>query len=132
MARSGDAIARAARLCIGVPFRPQGRDPRRALDCVGLAGFAFGRDDLPQGYALRGGDLSRIRTELARRNLVPIEPDKAAEGDLLLIESAPRQLHFAVRTRSGFVHADARLRRVIETPGEPAWPVIGAWREGSD
>jgi murein DD-endopeptidase / murein LD-carboxypeptidase len=132
MARSGEEIARAARMCIGVPFRPQGRDPQRALDCVGVAGFAFGREDLPRGYALRGGLVSRIGAELAARGLRPIEGDQAAEGDLLLIESGPRQLHFAVKTGRGFVHADARLRRVVETPGQPPWPVIGVWREGGE
>ena len=31
-------------------------------------------------------------------------------------------------SRGGFVHADAQLRRVVERPGEPPWPVIGIWR----
>jgi hypothetical protein len=130
MSRSGEEIARAARACIGVPFRPQGRDPLRALDCVGLAGVAFGRRDLPSGYALRGGDVERIAAALAAMGLRRI--GAAGAGDLLLIATGPRQFHFAVKTQSGFVHADARLRRVVETPGEPRWPVIGVWREGSD
>lgn len=131
MARSGREVARAARGCIGVPFRPQGRDPLHALDCVGLAGIAFGRDPLPQGYALRGGDAGRIGAVLAAMGLRRIAASDAAEGDLLLIEAGPRQLHFAVKTEGGFVHADAGLRRVVETPGRPQWPVIGVWREGA-
>jgi lipoprotein Spr len=132
MRRSGEETARAARACIGVPFRPQGRDPSRALDCVGLAGVAFGREDLPSGYALRGGDAEKIAAELRAIGLRQIGSDEAAEGDLMLVESGPRQFHFLVMTRGGFVHADAGLRRVVETPGRPRWPVIGIWRQGSD
>ena len=132
MSRSGEERARAARACIGVPFRPQGRDPLRALDCVGLAGVAFGRTDLPNGYALRGGDAERITAGLGAMGLRRMAADEAIEGDLMLVESGARQFHFLIKTRGGFVHADAGLRRVVETPGRPRWPVIGIWREGSD
>jgi hypothetical protein len=130
MARSGEEIARVACGCVGTRFRPHGRDLVQGLDCVGLAGVAFGRSGLPEGYALRGGDVERIGVVLAAQGLRPV--DQSEEGDLLLIEAAPRQYHFAVKTRGGFVHADARLRRVVETPGEPRWPVIGIWREAGD
>ena len=33
----------------------------------------------------------------------------------MLLAAASDQLHLAVRTAKGFVHADARLRRVVET-----------------
>lgn len=39
------------------------------------------------------------------------------------------QLHLAVRTKQGFVHAHAGIRRVVETPGEPQWPLLGAYRK---
>jgi hypothetical protein len=39
-----------------------------------------------------------------------------------------RQLHLGVRTADGFVHAHAGLRRVVETPGMPEWPLVGAYR----
>ncbi|WP_426290267.1 hypothetical protein [Sphingomonas sp. TWP1-3-1] len=42
----------------------------------------------------------------------------------------PGQLHFAVRTRRGLVHADATLRRVVERPGPVEAPVLGCWRIG--
>jgi hypothetical protein len=41
---------------------------------------------------------------------------------------AADQMHLGVLTANGFVHADARLRKVVETPGEPGWPVIGIYR----
>ena len=33
------------------------------------------------------------------------------------------------RTDRGFVHAHAGIGRVVETPGEPEWPVIGTYRK---
>ena len=122
------AAARAARGCVGTRFRPQGRDPRAALDCVGRAGVALGVEGLPTGYALRGGDPATAAAVIAAAGLRPVAADAAAEGDLLLLATGPAQLHFAVLTDTGFVHADARLRRVVETPGRPDWPVLGAWR----
>jgi lipoprotein Spr len=122
------AIVDAARGCIGARFRPQGRDPAHGLDCVGLAGIAFGRGDLPRNYALWGGDARRIAALVESFGLRRV--DDAASGDLVMLRTGPKQFHLAVMTGSGFVHADARLRRVVETPGRPPWPVIGIWREG--
>lgn len=127
--RNGAEIARVARGCIGVRFRPQGRDPGHGLDCAGLAGLAFGRAGLPRDYALRGGDGGAIAAAVAAFGLRSIDADEAGEGDLLLLETGVRQFHLAVLTHGGFVHADARLRRVVETPGWPHWPVLAAWRE---
>ena len=122
------AIVAAARACIGARFRPQGRDPEYGLDCVGLAGAAFGRHDLPKDYVLRGGDATRIAAFVEEFGLRPV--DEGEPGDLLMLRTGPAQFHLAVKTAGGFVHADARLRRVVETPGPPPWPVIGIWREG--
>lgn len=46
----------------------------------------------------------------------------------MLIEVSARQLHLAIRTETGFVHADAR-RGVVETPGEPEWAVVATFRK---
>jgi murein DD-endopeptidase / murein LD-carboxypeptidase len=127
---SGADVAAAARACLGAPFRRQGRDPASGLDCVGLAGIAFAVRDLPADYALRGGDPARAAALIDRAGLVRIDPPGAAAGDLLLCAAGPEQLHLAVLTAAGFVHADARLRRVVEVPGPPGWPVLGAWRAG--
>jgi cell wall-associated NlpC family hydrolase len=129
MIRNGADIAKAARLCVGVRFRPQGRDPSHGLDCVGLAGVAFARSALPQDYALRGGDDVAITAKISAVGLGRIGVDDAREGDLLLLETGARQFHLAVLTDRGFVHADAGLRRVVETPGRPRWPVLAAWRD---
>jgi hypothetical protein len=52
----------------------------------------------------------------------------AETGDVMMLEVASDQVHLAVRTDAGFVHAHAGIGRVVETPGMPEWPVIGAYR----
>ena len=120
--------ARALALA-GVPFRPQGRDPRSGLDCVGLclAAYRIPAERVRRDYPLRGDFRGEVMASLAgwfRR----IGKGRARAGDLLLLAVAANQLHLAVRTAEGFVHADARLRRVVHTPGDPDWPLIGVYR----
>ncbi|WP_156679423.1 NlpC/P60 family protein [Sphingomonas profundi] len=133
----GEAIARAAQACVGAPFRPQGRNPATGLDCVGLVAVAC-RDHLsgtavPRAYAQRGGGRETIVAAIAAAGFAPIDAAGARTGDLLLLTTGPGQWHLAVLTADGFVHADARLRRVTEVPGAPPWPIAGAWRiDGED
>jgi hypothetical protein len=81
---------------------------------------------VPSGYRLRGGDLRRIAAIIERFGLVAVADGRA--GDVALARSGPGQWHLLVLTGGGFVHADAMLRRVVERPGAPPWPVIGCWR----
>ena len=113
---------------VGTPFRAQGRGPA-GLDCVGLVLAAC---DLPQGlarddYQLRGDHRGEIMGALGAR-FRRVNPARRRVGDLLLMAVAEDQLHLGVLTPRGFVHADARLRRVVETPGLPRWPVIAIYR----
>lgn len=80
---------------------------------------------IPSGYALRSGDAARVRGLIAAAGLVEVRERGA--GDLLLLRTGPGQLHFAIDSLTGIVHADAMLRRVVERPGT-SWPVIGRWR----
>ena len=121
--------ARRARALVGTRFRPQGRDPAQGLDCIGLCLLAyhlptdFGRND----YRLRGdhrGEIERAILARFRR----LRHAQGRPGDLLLMVPAADQLHLGVLTSRGFVHADSRLRRVVETPGEPSWTVAGIYR----
>lgn len=121
--------AEAARAAIGARFRLHGRDPASGLDCVGLAALAFGAD-VPGGYGMRSGDVTRVRATIAGLGL--IEASEARAGDLLLLAAGPGQLHLAIDSGSGIIHADAMLRRVVERPGAPPWPVIGRWRKQED
>lgn len=123
----GEAAAAAARETVGARFRLHGRSVADGLDCVGLAGLALGVR-VPTGYALRTGDATHVARLIAKAGLV--EANRDAPGDLLVMRSGPGQLHLGIATDGGFVHADASLRRVVERPGAPPWPVVGRWRIG--
>jgi cell wall-associated NlpC family hydrolase len=126
---AGERAVAAARAAVGVRFRLHGRDPATGLDCVGLAALALRVDAVPSGYALRRGDLAHIGRAIEVAGLVPVA--EARPGDLLLLRAGPGQLHFAIQTEDGMIHADARLRRVVERREIP-WPVLGRWRGGGD
>ena len=121
----------AARSALGVRFRVHGRGAE-GLDCVGLAALALRAEGfegaVPSGYALRRGDAG-VRALIEAAGLVAAE--EARPGDLLLLAAGPGQLHLAIDTGDGIIHADAMLRRVVERPGM-RWPVIGRWRVKGD
>ncbi len=123
-------IVAAARAVVGARFRPQGRNPASGLDCVGVVAIAYGTrlsGPIPASYALRGGSEAGIRSLVAQTGLHAIAVQAAAAGDLLLFETGPMQWHLAVSTGTGFIHADATLRRVTEVPGFFPWPISAAW-----
>ena len=117
-----------AQALVGTVFRAQGRDAA-GLDCVGLVIAACGlppetvRDD----YRLRGDHRREMIGALGGR-FRKVNFARRRVGDLLLMAVADDQLHLGVLTAAGFVHADARLRRVVETPGMPRWPLIAIYR----
>ena len=127
---SGEHVAAAARALVGARFRLHGRDPATGLDCVGLVAAALTaagwRGRVPTGYALRGGDDDRVAA-LLDAGLARVDGPMGS-GDIVLTRPGAAQLHLLVLTGRGFVHADASLRRVVERPGTPPWPVAGAWR----
>ena len=120
------AVAEAALRAVGTRFRLHGRGAE-GLDCVGLVALALRAGGysgaVPSGYSLRGGDWGLLDRLLVR--VVEAEP-----GDVLVMAVGPGQIHLGIRTVGGFVHADAGLRRVVERPGMPPWPLIGVWRVG--
>ncbi|MGI4732482.1 MAG: hypothetical protein ACRYFW_12140 [Janthinobacterium lividum] len=122
---TGAGTVERARSVLGVRFRPQGRDPAYGLDCVGLVAWAAGIDPVPDGYAMRGGDARDIGAVLDRFGR---RSASAAAGDVLLLAAGAGQFHLAIATGDGIIHADAALRRVVERPGPPPWPVLGIWR----
>jgi hypothetical protein len=121
--------AERARALVGTRFRPQGRGSD-GLDCVGVVMATFGipTNAVRRNYRLRGNDVQEVMQALDGffRAVAEQYPEG---GDLMLMQPARNQLHFGVRTDTGFVHADARLRRVVETPGKPEWPVLGIYRK---
>jgi lipoprotein Spr len=127
-----DAVAQAARELIGVQFRPQGRDRLYGLDCVGVVTEALTRAGHPisvrNNYSQRGGDPDAVATAMAEAGLRCIGEGAGGAGDIVLMRTGPAQLHLGIVTAGGIVHADAGLRRVVETPGAPRWPIIGRWQ----
>jgi cell wall-associated NlpC family hydrolase len=122
----GQKVAARARDLVGARFRPQGRRAEAGLDCVGLVALAIGAERARGNYQLRGGSLDALEKELVEAGLERV--DDARPGDVVVMRSGPRQLHLGIATGSGIVHADARLRRVVERPGPPAWPILCIWR----
>ncbi len=131
------AIVAAARSAIGTRFRLHGRDPAFGLDCVGLVAVALRAGGataiVPDGYALRSGDADAVAAMIVAAGLAPATEPEA--GDVLLCRAGPGQLHLGIDGGLGsdhlsgsIIHADAQLRRVVERPGPPPWPVIGRWR----
>jgi hypothetical protein len=49
-------------------------------------------------------------------------------GDVMMLQVARDQLHLVVRTDAGFVHADARIGTIVETPGTPGWRLLAVYR----
>ena len=125
---SNDAVDRARSL-IGTRFRAQGRDPRFGIDCLGLViiAYAISEDDVRRDYRLSGDHRGELMAGLAAK-FRRVALGAARAGHLMLHEVAPRRVHLAVRTATGIVHADAR-RGVVETPGEPEWPVVATFRK---
>ena len=125
---SEDFIDRA-RALVGTRFRPQGRSPDTGLDCVGLALAVFGipAEAVRRNYLLRGEHGRELKTQILRF-FRRVTTSARAPGDLVLSQLAADQLHLSIWTGGTFVHADARLRRVVETPGEPTWACAGTYR----
>ena len=123
-----DYAARAQAL-VGTRFRPQGRG-EEGLDCVGVVLMTFGisPDTVRRDYQLRGDHLTAIREEL-NVHFRRVPKTGIRPGDAMLMAAGDRQLHLAVCTPAGFVHAHAGLRRVVETPGAPEWPLIAVYRK---
>jgi murein DD-endopeptidase / murein LD-carboxypeptidase len=125
----GDAAAARALKQLGTPFRLHGRQPGIALDCVGLAAHALGLKGAPVKYSLKGAYEPLIETCLDCCRADRLSPDAATRnGDLALVQCAPRQYHLMINANLGWVHAHAGLRRVVHMPGPSPWPILALWR----
>lgn len=129
MSRQAGGIVARARALVGSRFRPQGRDPATGLDCIGvlLCAFQIPADRAPRDYRLSGAERGRLEAELLK-HFRRVNRGEMRAGDAMLCISAADQLHLAVHCGGSIIHADAKLRRVVETPGEPAWPIAAVFR----
>lgn len=126
-------VARARRL-IGTRFRPQGRDPEHGLDCIGVAMMATGvpKERVRRDYCLHSNNPDEVNGDFDACGFVRIAPAAAGAADVLLVRPAPTALHVVILTDQGYLHAAMRLRRVVEVPGAPPWPIVSAWRHPSE
>jgi murein DD-endopeptidase / murein LD-carboxypeptidase len=114
-----------ARALLGVPFRLYGRD-EHGLDCVGLIALVFDQmHEAPNGYRLRNTLVLRWEALLDR--LFVRRSGRPCPGDIIFCTAGPAQYHLGIWTGHSFIHADAGLGRVVETPGPVAWPIRALW-----
>ena len=124
-------FAERARALVGTPFRLQGRGELACgLDCVGVAIATYGLpvEKVRRNYRLRGDHADEI-VDFLSEDFRRVPSARLRPGDLMLMRVSDDQLHLGVRTDCSFVHAHAGLRRAVETPGLPEWPMLGAYRK---
>lgn len=121
--------AERAQALVGTRFRPQGRG-ESGVDCVGLVLSAFGisPDEVRRDYRIAGNCIGEVRARLDE-HFRPVRKAELKSGDVMLLATGKQQLHLAVRTEQGFVHAHAGIRRVVETPGMPEWTLLAVYRK---
>jgi len=122
--------------CVGAPFRLHGRSPETGLDCVGVVAaclFAAGyRFEAPSGYHLRGDFEVRAQAFFADSRFQNVGDGSWRAGDIMLLWPGARQVHFAVLTQGGAVHAHMGLGRVVLTPLPMPYGKIAQWRFQGD
>lgn len=140
MSSAGETLAKEAGRLIGTPFRLHGRNPETGVDCVGLVSAAFSRMgrrfDPPSRYALRNRSITPLLDRLAELPACRLERGDLAQqtGDICLCTLGSGQHHVVIRAGPAagravsFIHAHAGLRRVVQTPGSPPWPILASWR----
>lgn len=126
------ALVGAASQLIGTPFRLQGRDPVHGLDCIGLVWVSLARIGielrLPADYHPRRRQFD-IPEETLRRAGLHRASRPPMPGDILLLQTAPTQVHLAImRDATTAIHAHAGLGRVVVGPLTESWAIIAAWR----
>jgi murein DD-endopeptidase / murein LD-carboxypeptidase len=129
-----DEIVRRARALVGVRFRPQGRDPRHGLDCIGVVMMAtrIPPERVRSDYGLHNCDPEEMNRQFDWAGFIRISPAAARDGDILVVRPSATALHVVILTETGYLHADARWRKVVEAPGEVPWPILSAWRHPAE
>lgn len=117
-----DPVTRA-RALVGTRFRLHGRDAS-GVDCIGVIAHAH-RLAVPSGYAMRSDDSARLEQALVELGFATAASLQA--GAVIVLQPGPVQLHLGLWTGDALIHADALLRRVVETPGLPRWPILSIW-----
>ncbi|WP_409646885.1 peptidoglycan endopeptidase [Sphingorhabdus sp.] len=129
-------IAACAVTLLGAPFQLYGRSVQTGLDCVGVAACCLcavgDQFDAPTNYSIRGSFEERAQAFFAAGGFDKVRDPSLVAGDLLLLRPGHRQIHFAVLTMQGAVHAHMGLARVVLTPLPLPYPEIARWRFKGD
>ena len=103
---------------LGVPFRPQGRNPHVGLDCLGVVVWAFSLTlPEPPRYRLTDGNWEVIEHELAPW-FDPVRGRDVLDSDLVVVRLA-RSFHFGVVSGDHLIHADVNVGRVVARRRRP-------------
>lgn len=125
-------VAQTALGLVGIPFLLHGRSVEGGLDCVGLVGLclsAVGKASaVPADYRLRGQYSERACTYFDERDFRRVTDASVVAGDVLLLAPGARQIHLAILTHAGAVHAHMGLGHVVVTPLPLPWRIIAQWR----
>jgi murein DD-endopeptidase / murein LD-carboxypeptidase len=123
----------AARACVGVRFRLQGRDPASGLDCIGLVIWSARQCGLAlpdaQDYVLTDNPM-RLDVALRAAPILPVDPASLVAGDLVRLLSNGQPLHLAICGEGTLIHSDMRCRKVVEHRCTPDWHerIVAAYR----
>lgn len=114
-----------ARAQLDTPFRHQGREPGKGLDCAGLVVISYAAagyllNDV-QGYGRTPHAGMLLRTILDQPLLEYVPPRKAAPGDILLLRFDGEPTHLAIRTPRGMIHSYQKAGRVVEHGLSAGW-----------
>ncbi len=132
-----EAILNAARECIGTPFRHQGRNPGRGLDCVGLVRHPA----IEVGFAPKGTDFAaygRFPQPITMMRILGqyfelIDPSIKQPGDIMWMSATSRSdqtpQHLGLWTGDTIIHAMATGPcKVVEHPFRHPFPGrVTAW-----
>ncbi len=126
-------IVAAAHACVGARFRLQGRDPATGLDCIGLVVWSAQQCGLALPDAsdyLLFDNPARLDGAIARAPLEAIDPRALAPGDMVRLMSSSQPLHLAIFGDDSLIHADIRLRKVVEHRLTADWAerIVSAYR----
>jgi len=128
-----ERLVDTARQWLGTPFRHQGRQPGRGLDCVGLVVCAarhcgLREYDLTNYARLPRGDALRGHVQAA--GLEEVDLRQALPGDVLLMRFIREAQHLALVTDRGILHAHQQVGRVVEHRLDDGWRrrVVGVYR----
>ena len=119
-----EQIVAVGRSAIGTPFKHQGRQPGKGLDCVGLIVFVgrslglFDYDFDGYGRLPKRGELQK---HILAAGFVPIDSGLTVPGDILLMRFRKLPQHTAIVTDKGMLHAHMRSFAVVEHGIDDYW-----------